>query len=62
MRPEKMFRQYPDVVDVSQMCAMLGNISTKTGYKLLRDQKIEHIKVGRVYRIPKSNVIHYISR
>ena len=32
-----MFREYPDVVTVEQMCEMLGGISTKTGYRLLRN-------------------------
>ena len=41
-----MFRDYPDVVTVEQMSQMLG-ISDKTAYALLRDNKIEHFKVGR---------------
>jgi len=55
-----MFKEYPDVVDVEQMSEMIG-ISTKTAYKLLRDNKIEHFKIGRTYKIPKLNILIYIN-
>ena len=55
-----VFKDYPDVLDVGQMCAMLGGISIKTGYKILRENQIEHIKVGRAYRIPKANILDYL--
>lgn len=55
-----MFKEYPDVVDVEQMSEMIG-ISTKTAYKLLRENKIEHFKIGRIYKIPKPNILHYIN-
>ena len=55
-----MFKEYPDVVDVEQMSKMIG-ISTKTAYKLLRENKIQHFKIGRTYKIPKLNVLLYIN-
>ena len=55
-----MFRDYPDVVTVEQMSRMLG-ISDKTSYALLRDNKIEHFKVGRTYRIPKMHILSYLN-
>lgn len=54
-----MFRDYPDVVNVNQMSKMLG-ISGKTAYALLRDNKIEHFKVGRTYKIPKIHILSYL--
>ena len=54
-----MFRDYPDVVTVEQMSRMLG-ISDKTSYALLRDNKIEHFKVGRTYKIPKIHILSYL--
>jgi len=39
---EKMFSEYPDVVNVKTMCKMLGGISTKTGYRLLKDNKLAY--------------------
>ncbi|MGI6658126.1 MAG: helix-turn-helix domain-containing protein [Dethiobacteraceae bacterium] len=53
------FANYPDVVDVEQLSEMLG-ISTKTAYKLLQDGSIQHIKIGRTYKIPKINVLRFI--
>lgn len=56
-----MFAEYPDVVDVPQMCKMLGNISHKTGYRLLKENKLHSLKVGREYRIPKLCIIEYLT-
>jgi len=54
-----LFPAYPDVVDIRQLCEMLG-IGVKTAYKLLRGGKIAHLKVGRAYRIPKCHIIAYL--
>lgn len=55
-----MFRDYPDVVTVEQMCEMLGGISTKTGYRLLKNGTIKSFLVGRRYRIPKLYIFEYL--
>ena len=55
-----MFKEFPDVVDVEQMSQMLG-ISTKTGYRLLQENKIMHFKVGRTYKIPKLHILAYLN-
>lgn len=55
-----MFREYPDVVTVEQMCEMLGGISIKTGYRLLKNGTIKSVVVGRRYRIPKLYVFEYL--
>lgn len=55
-----MFSTYPDVVNFTQMREMLGNIGSTLAYKLLRENTIKSIKVGRAYRIPKNNVIKYL--
>ena len=44
-----MFTNFPDVVSVDQMCQMLGGISKKTAYQLLKDKKIKSFFVGRSY-------------
>lgn len=65
MKPQEayklMFREYPDVVTVEQMCEMLGGISVKTGYNILRSGQIKALIVGRRYRIPKINIMEYLS-
>ncbi|MNI98819.1 Helix-turn-helix domain protein [compost metagenome] len=55
-----MFQDYPDVVNIEQMCSMLGGISSKTAYKLLQTNRIDHFKIGRAYRIPKFHIIAYL--
>ena len=52
-------RDFPDVMNIDQMCEILG-ISTKTGYRLLREGTITSLKVGRTYRIPKVHVLTYL--
>ena len=54
-----MLKDYPDLMDINQMSKALG-VSTKTGYKLLRDGKITAIKIGRTYRIPKLHLLTYL--
>lgn len=54
-----MFLEYPDVLDVTQMCQMLG-IGMKAAYHLLRTNQIGYFKEGKGYRIPKINVIRYL--
>ena len=52
---------YPDVMSVEQMCEVLS-ISTKTGYKMLREGKIQSIKVGREYIVTKLDLIDYLMK
>ncbi len=51
---------YPDVVEVDDLRRMLGGISRRLAYRLLADQEIRSIKVGRAYKIPKVCVIEYL--
>lgn len=54
-----MLKEYPDVLKIKDMCEVLGGISTKTGYKLLRENKIESIKVGREYCVSKISIVDF---
>ena len=59
----EIFRKYPDVVDVPQLCEMLGGsrpVSKKTAYRMLNAGKIKAFRIGRSYRIPKVNVICFL--
>ena len=55
-----IFREYPDVVTVEQMCEMLGGLNTKTGYQLLKSGAIKYFVLGRRYRIPKVSILEYM--
>ena len=54
-----VLKEYPDILTVEEMSKALG-VSTKTGYKLVRENKIECMKVGRSYRIPKAHLLSYL--
>jgi len=54
-----MFKEYPDVLNVNDMSQVLG-VSVKTVYKLLKEQSIGYLRIGREYRIPKINLIKYL--
>ncbi len=56
-----MFEKWPDIVSVDLLCDMLC-ICKNTAYKLLKQNKIRSIKVGRSYRIPKVFIIDYVQR
>lgn len=56
------FSTYPDVVDVNTLATMLGNISTQSAYKLVQNNMIKAFKIGKLYRIPKSNIISFINQ
>ncbi len=59
MLKHKKIQEYPDLLDITEMCEIL-RISIKTGYKLLRNNSIACIKIGNKYRVPKCNVVDYI--
>lgn len=53
------FADYPDVLNVEQLSAILG-ISTKTAYKLLKEGQIQSIHIGKNYKIPKVHLLKYL--
>ena len=56
-----MFPEYPDVVNVEQLSEMLGGVSVKTVYRLLKSGKIKSLYFGKRYRIPKLFVVEYLT-
>ena len=56
-----LFKEYPDVVDVRQLCQMLGGIGVKTAYKLLNSGEIKSLNIGKGYKIPKIFVLEYLT-
>lgn len=55
-----MFRSYPDIVSVTTMCEMLS-IGKNYAYYLIKTDLIRCIRVGRKIRIPKAEIIKYVS-
>lgn len=56
-----MFTAYKDVVNVKQLAEMLG-IGITLAYRLVKQNTIQSIKVGREYKIPKHCVIKYLAQ
>lgn len=56
-----MFTSYPDVVNTNQLKDMLG-IGITLAYRLVKQNIIKSIKVVREYKIPKANVIAYLTK
>jgi excisionase family DNA binding protein len=54
-----VFKDHPDVMNVKQVSKLLG-VSTKTVYRLLRDEIIPSLKIEREFRVPKVNVMKYV--
>lgn len=54
-----MFTDYKDLVDIKDLKEMLG-IGITLAYRLVRDNTIKALKIGREYKIPKANVISYL--
>lgn len=55
----RMFREYPDVVTVEDVQAMLG-IGRQQAYELVRSGQIYSAHMGKKYLIPKIGVIDYL--
>lgn len=54
-----MFTSYPDVVNVNQLKEMLG-IGITLAYRLVKQNTIKSLKIGREYKIPKTNIISFL--
>ena len=54
----RMFKNYPDIVTISDITSML-RIGKNSAYRLVNDNVIPSIKIGRVHKIRKQEVIRY---
>lgn len=54
-------RDYPDLITVPELCAMI-DIGRATAYRLLKEEKIAFFKVGKKIHIPKKSVLKYLSK
>ena len=56
---KKRLANYPDVMGVKDVCRIL-DISQKTAYSLLQKGIISHVRIGRVYKVPKKCLYRYL--
>ena len=54
-----MFENYSDVVSIDQVCQML-HLSKRTVYSLIQTGQLPAKKIGRIYRIRKTDVSHFM--
>lgn len=47
------------MLTVEEMCEIL-NVARETGYRMVRRGDFEVLKLGRIIRIPKNQVLNYI--
>ena len=56
----EMFKEYPDIITIIDLQAML-HIGRNAAYKLLQDNSIVSIRVGKKYIIPKASVANFVT-
>ena len=54
-----IFADFKDVVNIKDLQKMLG-IGRNLAYKLINENKIEHLKINNRIFIPKQNVIKFL--
>ena len=59
MNNNVLFAEYPDIVDVKTMAKML-HVGLNTAYTLVDSGAITSVRIGRMHRIPKKNIIGYV--
>jgi len=55
-----MFNNYPDIVSVKNLMEML-HIGRSSAYALLKQGKIQHVRIGKKYIIPKKSVVGFVN-
>lgn len=55
-----IFKDYPDVITIDDLQSML-HIGRNTAYKMLQDNIIKTLKIGKKYIIPKTSVVNFVT-
>ena len=56
-----MFENQDDILTVEELCAVL-KVGQSAAYRLLNSGEIKAFRNGRVWRIPKNNIVEYTNR
>ena len=57
---EKLYKNYPEVVNLKQFREMLGGVCEITARRLLQENIVQHYLIRYTYYIPKTCVIDYV--
>lgn len=55
----EMYSSIPDIITVPELQNIL-HIGRQAAYRLVRNNEIKHIKIGKTIRIPKRCLLDYI--
>lgn len=58
---ENTFSDYPEIVSVRQLQMML-KIGRNKAYALIDNGDIKTVRIGRIHKIPKINIIDYLNK
>jgi excisionase family DNA binding protein len=53
--------EYPDILGIDHICEIF-KIGRNSAYSMLQNNRINHIKIGRCYKIPKQAVLALINQ
>ena len=56
---DKLFTEYPDLLSIEQMQEAMG-IGRSMAYRLISQEKIKHLRIGKTIRIPKICMLDYV--
>ena len=56
---QTVLKDCPEIMSVEKMSEVLG-VSRRVGYKLLKEEKIPKVRVGKAYKIAKVNLLAYL--
>jgi excisionase family DNA binding protein len=56
-----MFSNYPDVLDIKQVCEML-NIGRNNAYIMIKNNVITSVRIGRKIRVSKESLVDFINK
>ena len=56
---ENYLKEYPAVLTVKQVAEILG-VCKASVLRLIHEKKLQAIKVGRLYKIPKDQIVDYL--
>lgn len=56
-----MLENYPDMIDIPQLCKLLGCGKTKA-YQLVATGEFRTIRIGKKMLIPKSDILDFLKK
>ena len=55
----RLLNEYPEILNISDVAEILG-VSTNTVRKLIKDNSLHGVKVGKRYKVTKNRLLSYL--